>query len=361
MKEYSNSLNIPSIDSLKWRIPLDEVDVLNTNLLDHIINVKTNTSTGEVIEEIPIQSNSLKSEFQDYHIHFAINKIFGDKFLVVLINSKLLEHECLNGISMTNIEPIYNQIMSCKVFYCSFEDFLSKGMVSDIDIKKDILITEKDFRETISQLEKGSKSHRRTKHGCNPFKEKDNLGIEWNTRAGASYTHPFLKVYHKGIEARFSKNRQFFANYIDIDSQNVVDRVRIECTIKSFREAQKHGFQDNTLLTLLKANTEHLNAIIQHSVTSNLEPRLKKVERRTKDRLNNTELITFLYLTELIKEKGVSFENALFHILEHQECKVQRARLKKSLTAVYEEQIKGEKFEVKSKRISSFFDSLGWS
>jgi len=357
-KEYIDSLNIPSIDSFKWRIELDKVDIINSNLLDHIVNVKTNTSTGEIIEETPIQSNSLKVHFEKYHIHFAINKLFGIDYLVVLINSKLLEHDYLNGISMLNIEPLFNRIMQCNVFRCSFESFLAEGLVSDVDIKKDVTSNEKEFKAILKHLEQNSKSHKKAKHGVNVFTQRDNLGAEWNTRTGASFAHPFLKIYHKGVETKCSKNREFFSTYIDVNE--VSDRVRIECTIKSFREAQKHGFKDNTLLTLLKTSQSDLNAIIEHSVTSNLEPRLKRVERKTKDSLNNTELIMYLYLTELIKERKVSFEHALNHILEHQDKRTERSRLKTSLTKIYQEQIEGEKYEVKVRSMNNFFSALGW-
>jgi hypothetical protein len=354
--KYNHSLYTPSIDSFKWRIELDRVDIIDRNLLDHIVNVKTNTTTGEVIEETPIQANSLKVPFDGYHIHFGVQKIFGVQYLVVLVNSKLLEHDYLNGITMTNIEPIYNKIMSCKVFELPFLDFLSIGQVSDIDIKKDIKLSSADFKESIKHLEKGSKPQKRAKHGVNAFTQKDNLGIEWNTRTGGSYSHPFLKIYHKGIEALCSKNKDYFAQYIDV--HEVQDRVRIECTLKSFREAQKHGFKDNTLLTLLKATTNDLNAIIDHAVTSNLEPRLKKT--KTKDGMSNTELVYFLYLTTLIRDKGVSFQTALEYTLEHQSCKVQRTRLKNTLTAVYEEHIQNEKYVAKTEKMNSFFEVLGW-
>ena len=355
---YSDTLHIPSIDSFKWRIELDKVDIINSNLLDHIINIKTNTSTGEVLEEIPIQSNSLKSHFSKYHIHFAVNKIFGVEYLVVLINSKLLEFDYLKGISMLNIEPLFNKIMSCQVFSCSFEQFLSEGLVSDIDIKKDVEASPTHFKDIIKYLNTGSKAHKKAKHGINVFTQKNNLGVEWNSRTGATYSNPFLKIYHKGVESKCSKNAEFFAQFVDLES--ITDRVRIEVTIKSFKEAQKHGFKDNTLLTLLKATTDDLNAIITHAVTSNLEPRLKKVKSKSKTALNNSDLVIFLYLTELIKEKGVSFENAMFHVLEHQECKMSRSRLKTSLTKVYEEHIEGQKFEVKTKVANTFFESLGW-
>lgn len=358
MKEGDNYLNKASIDSFKWRIELDKVDILNNNLLEHFISATINSDTGEIIEEKPIQSNSLKGQFEHYHIHFAINKLFGGEFLVILINSKLLEHDYMNGISMKNIELIYNKLMSCQVFYCSFEDFLSLGQVSDIDIKKDVELKPNEFKEIIRQLEKVTKPQKSKKLGCEKFLKSNNLGIEWNTRSSATYTRPFLKLYHKGIETKCSKNREFFSQYIDVES--VSNIVRIECTIKSFREAQRHGIKDNSLLSLLKASTSDLNAIIEHSVTANLEPRMKKANRKQKDTISNTELVMLLYLDELIKSKGLSFQTALYHIIEQQPCKTSRNRLKKALTSIFETHIEGNIQESKNRINDDFFNALGW-
>ena len=94
----TNLLGIPSIDSLKLSFELSLVKILNNNLLDHVVNLKVNTVTGEVINEKPIQSNSLVHEYEDYNIHFAINNSFGKEKLVVLANSKLLEYNYMRGI-----------------------------------------------------------------------------------------------------------------------------------------------------------------------------------------------------------------------------------------------------------------------
>ena len=44
-----HSLYVPSIDSFRYRIELSEVDILNRNLLDHIIVQRINETTGELI------------------------------------------------------------------------------------------------------------------------------------------------------------------------------------------------------------------------------------------------------------------------------------------------------------------------
>jgi len=352
------SISVPSYDSFKFKIELSQIDVLNDNITDHRIKQVINSTTGEVIEETPIQQNSLQIPFEKYHIHFAINKIFGVEYIVVLINSKLLQSNYRDGISMNNIEAIYNQIMSCEVFHCSFEQFLKDGEYSDVDIKRDEILPPKEFKDAVKTFEKMSVPQKKSKHGVNAFTKNDNLGVEWNNRAGASYAHPFLKLYHKEIEAKHSKNSDFFNHYLEPEELNNV--VRIECTLKNSHDAKKHGFKDNKLITLLSATREQLNAIISHSIESNLEKRIKKIERRTKSKLNNSALVQFLLLNKLIQDDGLTFENALFFILEHTNDKMNKTRLKKSLTKVYEETIQGEKYEVKINSINNFFDSIGW-
>lgn len=358
-KKYLDTLHVPSIDSFKWRIELDKVDVLNRNLLEHIISSKVNSVTGEIIEETLIQSNSLKIQFEEYHIHFAINKIFGDEYLVVLINSKLLEDEYLQGITLKNIETLYNRIMKCNVFNISFEDFLSKGKVSDIDIKKDVELTKEDFKAIIKNLERNTKAHKKRHHGVNPFLTDSNLGIEWNTRQRGTFNRPFLKFYHKGIETLCSDNKDFFARFIDVYSlENVV---RIETTIKSFRELQKHGFKDSSLLDILKAPEEKLNEIITHSVTSNLEPRLKDSKPiKSKSELNPTDMLIYVHLSNMIQNQKLSFEQALEFTLGHYSDKHQKKRMKTKLTEIYNQQIRGQEFQKKVEKQSVFYSIIGW-
>lgn len=357
--KYNNTLYVPSIDSFKWRIELDKVDVLNRNLLDHIISSKVNSVTGEVIEETPIQSNSLKVQFKEYHIHFAVNKIFGAEYLVVLINSKLLESDYMQGMTMRNIEHVYNKIKSCKVFDISFERFLSEGKVSDIDIKKDVEITKNDFKDVIRHLDKNTKAQKRRHHGANPFLTDSNLGIEWNTRERGTYAHPFLKFYHKGIEATCSKNKDFFAEFIDVNE--LKDVVRIETTIKTFRELQKHGFTNNTLLDLLKANEDSLNSIISHSVTSNLEPRLKgSTPKKSKTEMSPSDMLIYVHLSNMIQNQKMTFEHALEFTLEHYSDKVAKARMKAKLNDIYSTYIQGQEYEKKATRQNKFFSVIGW-
>lgn len=223
---YKSNLGVISFDSFKWRIPLHLVKVVNEDLLDAVLKQTVNTKTGNIISEEQIQNNSLNVNFEGYHIHFAISKLFGGSDLVILINSKLLEEKYLDGISMLNIETLYKKIISCNVVSLTFEEFLL-GNCSDIDIKKDIECdTVEEFNNFTLQLFQSSRMIKKLGHGSRRWATRENAGIQWNKREGSTYPHPFLKVYHKGVEVKESKNKEFFNQYIDTNA--VSKRVRIE-------------------------------------------------------------------------------------------------------------------------------------
>lgn len=353
-----NYLGYTSIDSLKLSFALDEVDVLNMSLLDHKIKYTLNTVTGEIESEQPIQQNSLKYQYDNYQIHFAINKLFGTERVVVLLNSKLLESKYMYGISMRNIESVYNKIIDAKIFHISFEDFLSKGMVSDIDIKKDTIFKSiSEFDNMTKHLDNATVPNKRKDMGANRFAQQTNKGIEWNHRTRSTHRHPFLKIYHKGLESKHSKNLDFFNKHLDIHSiENVV---RIEATIKNFSEqGVKYGLEDNTLISLLKLTSDDLHKIIEHSVASNLEQRLPQAKQKSLNEYSNSDKIYFKSLSFMI-QNNLSIESALSYVTEDMD-RVNRSRYKKKLRFIYENEIKGEIADIKNRNINGFLDSLGW-
>ena len=256
-----------SIDSFKYRIELHKVKIIDKNLLDCLITQTINSATGEIISSRELKLNSLKPEFDFYHIHFAINDLFGERFLVILINSKLLQSEYLQGMKMDNIHLVYNRIMECKIIDISFEDFLL-GLVSDIDIKKDFELDIDSFKNVISTLYQNTKPTKQSKYGVNKFTQEQNIGIQWNQRENASSKHPFLKLYHKEVEAKHGTNKEFFYNYINLkQTKNVV---RCEATIRGSKELKMYGIQGNRLIDLLKVSESELSKVIEYAIDLNI-------------------------------------------------------------------------------------------
>jgi len=317
-----------SIDSFKYRIDLHKVKVIDKNLLDCLITQTINSATGEVISSRELKLNSLKPEFDFYHIHFAINDLFGEKFLVILINSKLLQNEYLNGMNMSNIHIIYNRIMECKIIDISFEDFLLG-----------------------------------CKYGVNKFTQEQNIGIQWNQRENATAKHPFLKLYHKEVEAKHGTNKEFFYNYIDLkQTKNVV---RCEATIRSSKELKMYGIQGNRLIDILKASESDLSKVIERAIDLNIEPRLKIA--KVKNGMSATETVIYGFISHMILNDNLSFENVLIQILRYfdmsdeKDKATKKKRAKKLLISIYEEHINGQISEVKAKKLDTFFSNFGWS
>ncbi len=359
--DYKSDLLNISVDSFKWRMPLVFVKVLNTDLLDYIIHQKVNQTTGALISEEQIQNNSLKVLFDFYHIHFAISHAFGNEDLVILINSKLLEQRYTQGITMLNIEFIYKKIISCGVIDISFEDFLT-GSCSDIDFKKDIEIeNNEEFNPFTLKLKQSSRPNSRSKIGYNRFYSPTNQGIEWNQRAGSSYAHPFLKIYHKGVEAKHGDNKLYFSKHID--TNQISNRVRIEVTIKNKEMAKRFGIKGMKLHEILSIGQDKLHEIINHSIVRNLEPRIPSQTPRSINKLSPTDKILFQSIT-LALHNDMSFDNALNYLLDlfdgTQEERNAKARQKKKLTKIYEEQIKGEIYADRAIRNNAFFSQIGW-
>jgi DNA-binding GntR family transcriptional regulator len=355
----NNYLGVPSFDSLKLSFDLNFVKILNTDLLDCIVNIKINKATGVVIEEQPIQQNSLKHEYDNYKIHFAINNSFGKDKLVVLVNSKLLDSEYMQGISIRNIERIHTKLMEAKIFSISFEDFLKYGTWSDVDIKRDDEIESAElFSKGIHELDKATVSQRRKDKGSNVFDKETNKGIEWNSRSKSTYTYPFLKIYHKGIESSNGKNKDFFETHVNL---NEIKKVfRIEATIKNFStDGLKYGLIDNSLISLLKLTTSQLNDILSHSIASNLEQRIKKVTRKKDTEITPTQIMLFKAITLGI-QNNMSIESCIDYFIEDIPNAVSKSRSKKQLIEIYESEIKGQDYEVKTRGLNSFFDTLKW-
>lgn len=356
-----NNLGEVSVDSFKWRLPIEFVKIIDRNILARTIKQEVNIETGEIISEEEIQSNSLKVQFEYYHIHFAVTNTFNQTEVVILINSKLLESKYLYGITLGNIKDVYDKIISCNVIDITFEDFLN-GNCTDIDFKKDFKVeSTKEFDIFTLELERNTKAKKGIGFGCKRKHSADNKGIQWNRRESATPTNPFIKIYHKEIEATYSKNKDFFAHYVGL--QDIKDIVRIEATVKNKNMAQNLGFKSLKLSDILKLTNDEAHKIIEHGIKQNLEQRIRNHKPKRLNQLSPQDKMNYSALTFII-DQGFTFESAIEHLLSsftsEQNDRNQKTRNKKRLIKIYEEQIKGEIFEEKSKKTAKFFSEIRW-
>ena len=274
--KYSIAMSLKktySLDSFKLRFPIEDVKVLNEILLEKRVRTESVHGTGECISEEIIQTKSFKHDYGYYQIHFAISETFNREEVVILVNSKLLERKYLEGVTMSNIELVYNKIIEANVIYLPFERFML-GSLSDVDIKKDIdEINLSEFEQLTLELERSSTAKTKVGHGVNRINQSTNKGIEWNKRSTATISNPFMKIYHKGLEVSHSKNSSFFSKYVDVDK--LKNTVRVEITLKNSKHFKAYGINRWTLKDFLALNQSDIHNICERVIERNLNPRIK--------------------------------------------------------------------------------------
>lgn len=357
-----NTLDI-SVDSLRLSFPLEKTEILSTSLLGRqVIKLTVDESTGEQIDESFTELNSEYITFEEndvtYQIKARIENRFGTKYLALLLNSKILERDYLQGITKTNIKHIYEKLNGI-IFNMSYSQFL-KGSPSDIDLKKDIRVESKEVFDSYTQeLKSFTKPTRNKKQGVNRISKPINKGIEWNSREHSTSSRPFLKMYHKGIETNHGEHSAFFNKYIP--KSELENRARIEVTIKNKNQAKQYDIDISTLESLLSTPQDELHKVLETAIKKNLLPRLQAKRSKPNEELSGTDLLLFIHLSNMIKNQSYDYYEALEWTLKHFENKQDKYRMKKRLEAIYEQNINGEIYAQKTNNLSSFFKDFGWS
>jgi len=347
-----------SFDSFKLRFPIEDVEVLNSHLLSRRIRIEYDEDTGEVISEDVLQSKSLKHNYGLYQIHFAITETFNRTEVIVLVNSKLLEHSYLNGITMSNIELVYNKLMQAEVIYLPFESFLY-GCVSDIDIKKDITVESiTDFETYTLELERFSRAKKKVGHGVNRPNSATNKGVEWNKRSTATVANPFLKVYHKGLESRHGHNNKFFSHYVDQDT--LKNMVRIETTLKNSKHFKAYGINSCFLKDFLSLKQSQLREIVSDTIKRNLNERIRTHKPKNSDSMTPSQTVYFNLMSTLTEQLKLSRDEVISICLQNHKNKQQKSRSKKVVEEVYDLYIDGETYQIEAEKTKTFFKNLGW-
>ena len=109
--------NTWSIDSLKIRIPLRKVNILDESINEMIARVSL--SSGEVIEtfENTKSSRDDKGIKTTFSIEQRATKFDTIPYLIILINAKQLGSQYFEGINTDNFIALYEYLMALRVVY----------------------------------------------------------------------------------------------------------------------------------------------------------------------------------------------------------------------------------------------------
>lgn len=347
---FKENLNNVSIDSCRISIPIERVQIIDSNLTDKLTTYTINNNTQEVLTEKEVKENSIIREVNGAKFRFNVDNSFNTTQVVILINAKQLTTNYFEGIHKDNIKEVYNNLIACEVITVPFEIFLLQS-ITDVDFKKDTTIDYEDYHKSLSIIKECSKLSKFKDDGCILYTN----GIEFSTRKTSKYlSNPFFKIYHKEIELK--QNSADFSNKY-LKGIDYVNGVRLECTVKNKKHFQSLGVKDNRLITVLSLSNELKDEILSTIVKKHLSKR--EMSKPTKNiGLNPSQQILFDY-TNLLLSQGNTIDGAITYIL-NPFSSVTKSRKKKELEYVYENYIMGTIAEKRSVKMNSFFDSLGW-
>ncbi|MFV8323572.1 hypothetical protein [Flavobacterium sp. LS2R12] len=370
--------NTGLIDSLKIRVKLDKVQILDQRLITDYIayypSIQELDNEGIVNEYLgdsfrkaePFVKIVNGITYRIYIKAFIDAKKMAHEYVVFQISAKMLKQNYFEGITYKNYASIVDDINDFGVLKISKKDFL-QGLVSDIDICINQLIDLKSLKTAFSFILQNPNSgklpliHHISQ--SNTQKNTFNLGMDFNKREKASNTAPYCKIYHKGFEL-LSKSIVFYKAYLEPMKASIVDNlVRYEFTIKAHKHKEyliNKGFKADfkTLFDLLSSNPKDLKAIAQSGLKHYIEPKQKS---NVDKELSPMDIMVQFYQENLIKlgfdeEKLLGFTYSI-------DCPVAKSRTKskaKKLIDDLKNRDKNIKAEIlQNDRSSNFLKNLG--
>lgn len=269
------------IDSFKIRIPSSKVKIIDSNFLDEF--QKVSTTTGEPMDEPPevlkkklYEQPPLKLEVShEVQSYFSKGRNISDEFICLKITSKHLKERYFEGITIDNIQIVYDTIISFQSVYFDIDVFL-KSYVTDTDFKRDVIDSDNLFDETIDSIKFRAKSHKEKSKGYESFRSKDNKGIQFSSREKSTPTNPYLKFYHKGIEL-MSRSVDFKDTYLQsVPESQYINAIRQEITIKGRKHFRIFGI-NNTLFDVLSLSQEEKTNIMNAFIDKHLDKRFERI------------------------------------------------------------------------------------
>ncbi len=341
-------LEIAKFDSLRLRIPYDEVKCIDTTIEEKYHKFYPNTGEISKIEEMDLvkwdETNGIKTKIS---IANLINNGILEKVFVLLINAKQLKERYFEGITIDNLPLVYEYIIKLNFIHFTYETFLN-GFVSDIDICYDIKVT------VPTMINSNREIHNNVKPSCArlvrpPFKRKDNTGLNFNERNKATPSKPHIKIYHKTCELS-TRSIDFTTAYLN--NFDIEDIGRLEFTVKNRGHFKYLGLYPKTFKDLLEVSQAKLQDIVFSGILKYID-----ANGNIKDYSKLTPSETLLLkVIELAKDRGATNEN--FHMLLNVfECRTRKNRAKKLLCKVLFEDREKRALET-SLENQAFFEKL---
>lgn len=274
----------PKIDSLRLLVPLQEVTIIDSKLLQTFISYCE--ETAEVDDDAThIKTNVFHNE-NGIKTRFAVVNLFNEekvqtKYLAIGISSKMLKENYFEGINKNTIQSIFNYINSTNIISITKEVFLNAKAV-DVDFCIDFKLKDTTCKNVFQICYDLTIPNKQI--SVNLFRENTNRGIQWGNRETVHKAYlkkQFLKYYAKILELK-NNSSDFYNAYLKdkinektlfsdgteyittpATEENVL---RIETTIKNTNHFATYGIYCKTLLDLLKIDLSNYSEIFNRPI-----------------------------------------------------------------------------------------------
>lgn len=270
--QYKNSRGL---DSFKVLIDASKC-TFDTRLQKRVYEVYFDfTHTGEIIKEHETKPLCISEVGID--THYGSISLFGQKFIYILLNSKMLKERYFESINMDTIQILYNHIKAQKIVNITYDDFLSSKL-TDVDVKTDFDMFDEPFIRQISERKKALVYPKL-------YSTRPNLGIEYVKRNTASPTNPYVKFYSKSHEL-FTRSKKFRDLYLpDFHNENLR---RCEVTIRNHDHKKyiekKLWALPQTLKEWCSLSQEQYREIVVHCVDQHEKHVSIPIDKKTYER-----------------------------------------------------------------------------
>ena len=347
---------ITKIDSTRLSIPLRNVELTNSNLIDKISHLKTNTNTGDIIEELTTSGTPYIHHDNGINYKFWIVNQFSynngnrivEPYISMLCNSKHLKSRYFDGITLDTLSTLYDEYMSLDVFKCTLNVFKS-ARHTDTDIAIDYEMSKKQFasikQSIMSNCIDSTKWHTITTNS--------NSGI-WSptykdARGQATPKYPYVKFYDKEIEL-LNHSKEFYDAYLkDVAVDGVV---RYECTIKNSSHRRHLGIVPTTFVEFLSLDLEEIAKSLFRTYFISHKP-MPIPEHLAPSEKVEAEMVNLLI------EFGISSQK-IYSIYDRKDVSIQSRKLllKRHKKIMSKEQFDAEKLEANDYAFE-FFKEMG--
>lgn len=334
--------NRAKFDSFTISIPFDSCTIIDSTFGESFIKVYSNTA--EIEENKDFYNNYITKKdsktqtFVKYKIVEQLTAEGRAKFVQIMLTSKLLLKDYFQGIDLQNIDFILDRINSEQIIYIDKKSLLSAN-ITDIDICKDFKLNTKQFNELKKAMEQNVLPNKQKYVESKSERAKELFGLQLNSRAKATPTNPFAKLYCKTIELQ-KKSKDFYIQNLQEHHDKIIKQgiARFEVTIKAQRHKDRLKISHvKTLNDLLSLTPAEVNEIYQKIVFQYFKPTKRTAGTETNLDLKYYEqgLLNFIN-GYLMYDSSISSAEILQIGLKETKNKKQKADLKKCILRLIE-------------------------